>query len=353
MMMAKAKIVHRDLPPRMTLRTGKNKRGEVWTAYYYEHPRDPVTKKRPLTPLGKDLTEAKKQWAELEIKPIPQDAQLLGHIFTRYEREETPKKSPRTQIDEANYFKRLHAVFGKVNINAVTPQHIRQYLDKRSAKVQGNREMSLFSTVFNKAREWGYTSKTNPCQGVKKNRETGRDIYVSDADLALVYKHASPVVQDMLDLAYLTGQRPADVLGLQWSQVRDGALWISQGKTSAKLRIELIGELATVIERIRSRHTVGMTILTTPDGQRLKLRGYLRSHFDKARDAAEAEAKELEIEFQRFQLRDLRAKAASDMESIGQACKLLGHTTENMTRQYVRHRVGESVNPVMRKKIGK
>jgi integrase len=31
-----------------------------------------------------------------------------------------------------------------------------------------------------------------------------------------------------MDLAYLTGQRPADVLKLQRSDIRDGAPWITQ-----------------------------------------------------------------------------------------------------------------------------
>jgi len=36
---------------------------------------------------------------------------------------------------------------------------------------------------------------------------------------------------------------------------------------------------------------------------------------------------------ERFQLRDLRAKATSDLQSMAQALKLLGHATENMRRQ--------------------
>ena len=40
----------------------------------------------------------------------------------------------------------------------------------------------------------------------------GRDIYVTDEMLALVYSCSAPVIQDAIDLAYLTGQRPADVL---------------------------------------------------------------------------------------------------------------------------------------------
>jgi hypothetical protein len=73
------------------------------------------------------------------------------------------------------------------------------------------------------------------------------------------------------------------------------------------------------------------------------------SHFDKARDAAEAEANALGIDFIRFQFRDLRAKAARDIESMSDARKLLGHTTENVTRNYVRTRIGERVFPIMAK----
>ena len=93
-----------------------------------------------------------------------------------------------------------------------------------------------------------------------------------------------------------------------------------------------------------------MTILADPSGQPLRPFGYFRSHFDKARKAAEKKAQELGVEFFPFQFRDLRAKAASDIESMSTARKLLGHTTESMTRDYVRARVGEKVTPIQRKK---
>jgi hypothetical protein len=71
---------------------------------------------------------------------------------------------------------------------------------------------------------------------------------------------------------------------------------------------------------------VGMTILADPNGQPMKQYGYFRSQFKLARDRAQAKAAELGIEFVRFQFKDLRAKSASDMESMGTARKLLGHT---------------------------
>ena len=65
-------------------------------------------------------------------------------------------------------------VFGHMPIDAIAPMGIREYMDLRgqAAKVRANREKALFSHIFNKAREWGYTASQNPCQGVKGFKET-------------------------------------------------------------------------------------------------------------------------------------------------------------------------------------
>lgn len=116
------------------------------------------------------------------------------------------------------------------------------------AKVRANREKALFSHIFNKAREWGYTSGQDPCQGFK---ETGRDRYITDEEFSKVKANAHFTVVDAMELALLTGQRPADVLKFKWTDIRDGALWIVQNKTNARLGIEITGELAEVITRPR------------------------------------------------------------------------------------------------------
>ena len=175
--------------------------------------------------------------------------------------------------------------------------------------MRANREKALLSHVFNSAREWGYTDSPNPCAGVKGHRETGRDRYVEDAEYRAVYERAHFTVQDAMDLAYLTGQRPADVLKMQRSDVRDDALWITQGKTGKKLRIEVTGELAAVITRIqnRPRKAAGLALIQDEKGQRLT-HFALRSRFDNAREAAGVN----------FQFRDIRAKAATDAEDLEQ-----------------------------------
>lgn len=129
------------------------------------------------------------------------------------------------------------------------------YLDARgqAAKARANREKALLSHLFNKAREWGYTDATNPCQGVEGFTESGRDRYVTDAEFQPVRAKADTTLQDAMDIALLTGQRPADVLKVQRADIRDGALFVAQNKTCAKRAIEIVGELADVLHRITSR----------------------------------------------------------------------------------------------------
>lgn len=59
-----------------------------------------------------------------------------------------------------------------------------------------------------------------------------------------------------MDLALLTGQRPADVLKLKRADIQDGALHVHQNKTGSRLAIEITGELARVVDHIIKRPRV-------------------------------------------------------------------------------------------------
>lgn len=110
--------------------------------------------------------------------------------------------------------------------SAPTPQNVRQYLRYRSktAPVRANREKALISSIWNFARQSGYTALANPCSGIKGNKETGRDVYVEDDLLLKVYQHAEQPPKDALDFFYLTAQRVADTLKMDERDIRDGQL---------------------------------------------------------------------------------------------------------------------------------
>lgn len=315
-----------DDPPRF------HRKGKVW--YHVSG-----TTPRVWTKLSSDRAEALRLWAQREGVKEDDSTRLVSVIAKRYVREVYPTKSVRTRKDNDKELAHLLRVFGHMPIDAIAPMHIREYLDVRGqdAPVRANREKALFSHMFNKAREWGYTNAPNPCQGVKGFRESGRDRYVTDDEFEKVKRHAHHTVVDAMDLALLTGQRPADVLKLKRADIRDGALWIVQNKTGTRLAVEITGELEQVIERVtkRPRKVHGLYLVQDDNGKPLSLNA-LRFRFEKARDAAKVH----------FQFRDIRAKAASDTGDLAHSQKLLAHKTRNMTEHYVKSRVGERVRPL-------
>ena len=264
---------------------------------------------------------------------------IFSVVAKCYKREIFPSKSIQTRKDNDKELANLLKVFAHMPIDAIAPMHVREYLDIRgqAAKVRANREKALLSHIFNKAREWGYTSLQNPCQSVKGFKETGRSRYITDVEFDQVKAHAHFTVIDAMDLALLTGQRPADVLKLKRTDIRDGALWIVQNKTGQRLGVEVTGELAAVITRIaeRPRQAISAWLIQDENGQPLT-QCTLRSRFDKARLLAKVD----------FQFRDIRAKAATDTGDLAHSQTLLGHKNRDMTEHYVKARVGERVKPL-------
>ena len=299
--MGRRRTTRFDLPPRMHQKRGR---------YYYVT----TTTPRKWIPLGADLNEAR-----------------------RYEREIVPTKAYRTQKDNARQLRKLVAAFGHYPIDEIRPVDVHEYMDHRGqvGRIQANREKALLSHIYNHVRAWGYTDAPNPCAGIKGHKEKGRDRYISDAEYKAVWLAADPATRDAMDLALLTGQRPADVLKMTRADISDGALHVRQNKTGKRLAIELSGELAKIVERITAKTARSGQLVVDGNGQPLT-QWSLRYRFDAARKAAGVD----------FQFRDIRAKAATDTGDLGHAQRLLGHKTRTMTEHYTRERKGERVRPL-------
>ena len=337
-MTMRPKTTSRDLPPRMLRRERRLKSGKPWVGFYYDG-RDEKGRRREI-PLGTDLNEAKRRWAALDCFAPPSETGLMRDIFDRYERDVIPEKARSTQFVYLRYLRKLSAVFCDVHVDNIEPKHIAMYRDKRGPDAR---------VVLNHAREWGYTSHTNPCAGVRKNKEKARDYYVEEDVWQAVYSASDfQELRDAMDLSYLTGQRPADVLKMRWSDIRDGALEVAQNKTGKKLRIMIEGELATLLERLRLRPVVGVTIISTSQGMRLSML-MRRNRFLAARESARRVALtagnvDLAERIAAFQYPDIRPRAASDTTLV-HATALLGHTKAETTRRIYR-RKGERVSPL-------
>lgn len=326
--MGREKTKNNDLPPRMFARKGKK-----LTTYYYV---TTGSASRKWINLGRDKNEALKQWAALE-QGKNLNPNTFEEIAAIYENEEIPKKAPATQKDYLRELKKLLPVFGTMPIDQIQPHHIKRYLNLRTGKVRANREKALVSCIFNFARENGYTNVSNPCIGVKGNKELGRDRYIEDTEYVLLWNKSNETLKDILDLLLFTGQRPADVRKMTTGDIKDNAIWVKQGKTGAKLGIEIINEFKIIMERIlnRKKNVRSIYLISDINGQPLS-QWTIRTWFDKAREDSGIN----------FQMRDLRAKNATDAKNIELAKKRLGHSTTQMTEKYIRSRKGEKVPPL-------
>lgn len=338
--MGRRRTTHHGLPPHMA-RKGR--------FYYYVTNDSP----RRWIPLGEHYGLALVEWAKLEGTDVPEIARTLTQVAMLYRVEVIPRKARSTQRDNERELGNLEKVFGDSPLETIRPVDVKRYLTERvdrngrPAPIRANREIALLSHVINFARERGLVEMHNPCVGVRKNKEVGRERYLEDAEFDAIYAKGDDELRDAMDLLLLTSQRPGDVIKMKRHDIRDGHLWVRQDKTKMRLRIAIEGELAAAIDRMtkRPREATGVHLVQDRNGQPLTY-WMLERRFARAREAAALEMPSAGD----IQLRDIRGKAATDVEDLDHAQRLLGHASRTMTEHYVKRRPNDAVRPLTRKR---
>lgn len=323
-----------SLPPRMYLKHG---------AYYY------VSRENKWTRLSEDKAHAFAKWAEIEgetpresgsAKPITGSVQAL---IEKYLIEIAPKKAKATYQGNLAEAKNLQEVFGNMLVLEVRPTHIAKYLDIRGIKapIRANREISLLSHMFSYAMRWGMIDR-NPCIGVAKHPEKGRDRYITDEEFEAVKLIASELIATVMDFAYITALRKGDILSLRLDQITDEGIWIKQSKTGAKQLYEWSKGLNEVVTRARQikRPIRGLYLFCTRQGQPYSDTGF-KAMWNRV------QVKWADQGGQRFTFHDIRAKALTDAKRLGMdAQSLAGHATAAMTEHYIKQREYKKITPI-------
>lgn len=313
-----------DLPPLMFRRRGR---------FYYG---------RAGVALGGDFRQALRKYADLHAGEATPGT--FAEAVDLYRKEALATKAPKTQAEYDRQLDTLVAVFGRCRIDQITPGDVADFLAERSqqrtengktvgGRIVATREKALLSAVINFARAKHLSTAPNPCAGIR-GWKSRRDVYVADAQLRDAIGKVDAVLAGFLELAYLTGQRPSDVLAMRRQDIQDGTLWVRQGKTGAKVRIVVVGPLQALLARLTGQPVASVYLIRDERGQPFTLaalrKRFKRHGFD-------------------WQIRDLRAKAASDVETAKEAQALLGHAAATTTDGYIRRRAGAKAKPVMRK----
>lgn len=281
-----------------------------------------------------------KVWAVYEalINEIPDDKLLTSLAERFFKSADFFELARETQKDYLKYSKHVLAVFGAMPSDAIKPEHIRKYMDKRGLKsrVQANREKAFMSRMY----RWGYECgmvKGNPTKGVKKFKEESRDRYVTDAEYKALYSCAPDIVKIAMGLAYLCCARQADVLSMKKSQIMEEGILIKQSKTSVA-QIKGWSPRLTAVIGMASQLPLkpGMSsifIIHQPNGS-----GYTRDGFNNRWSAAREEARNKfpELLFD-FTFHDLKSKGVSDLESdLYEKRAITGHKNVEQMAAYDR-----------------
>lgn len=319
--------------PRLVSQTRKNKDGRVRTYYFYDMRH--AGQKR--IPLGTDYDEAIAKWHELhhdKPRTIGRVQQAINdwreHVLPTYTNEDT-------KDDYGRQLKRIEEVFGNALWEEVDLPALVQYLKLRKAKTQGNREMSVFSIVWNHARLHGMTTMPWPATGVKdwKNAEKAREFEVTDALFDAVYREADQMLRDCMDLSTATGMRLTDCRTVLLPQGDKLRLKASKTGKRADFDITLSEVLPKLIERRRAIPASHMMLLSTPDGFPVSA-GMLRRAYDRARELAtnRPENRLIRSALLKMYLRDMRKRAADLTETDDAASELLQHSSKAVTRKH-------------------
>ncbi|WP_245872544.1 tyrosine-type recombinase/integrase [Avibacterium endocarditidis] len=320
------------LPENLRPKTVKRKSGKTVTYWLYR------TAGKTEISLGKDRNQAFIKAAQMNIEREQKGGSItFGLVAKRYKDEIIARKKASTAKNNLIWLKSLLAFFASAPLDQIESPHIVEYMNRRKqTPAMANNEFSLFNHIWRYARQWGYTKLPSPSESVDKFPINRRSNYIEDDIFQLVHKYANQDIKDLMDLAYLIGQRPSDLVNIQKEHIFDGYLHIAQQKTQAKLRIKLVGRLAEILNRRLSSQN--NFLFRSKNGTKLTA-DKLAKIFARLRNKVVTLHPEYESELRAFQFRDLRAKSGTDKAmQLGEeeARKQLGHTTVAMTKTYIR-----------------
>lgn len=330
--------------PKLRVSVKRGRAGQVWQSWWYDMR---GTGQRDIS-LGNDYEQALKRWAEIALD-APRIAGTLEEAFRAWEQDDSGLLAERlkdsTRVGYIKCLRALRPVFSGARWDEVTLPVMAQYVRKRTAKTRARQEMQVLSVVWNWARVQGMTALHFPAADMGRSGWKGiaqaREVEVTDAAFAAIYKHADACLRDALDIATATGLRVMDVIGLRLSDVRDGKLIVQASKTGkrAEFDLSLSTVLLPIIERRRAMREPEHVFLLAA-GRRPVTHRRLSDRFTKARALAAKEHPACAALF----LRDMRKRAGQLAGTLAEASTLLQHSSQSVTQRH--YRSGDKLKPV-------
>jgi integrase len=328
--------------------------------FYYRNPQSGKTKG-----IGRDKAEAfREARAANAVLATMSKSSLVAWVsgveqytvekwLDRYIELWTEKKKPAagTLATAKRYIARIKkADFAWMAVKDVTTQHISDYLNKLERESTASVAMNLRARLHD-AFEWAQnqglteTGKNPVSATLVPDYKVKRERLSLEQFLAIREK-VPEWAANAMNLALLTGQRREDIVNMQFSDYKEGSLFVVQGKTGHKLqqdgriRLSAVGmsiedAVKQCRDRIVSRYMIHHTRTSGvyKAGEQVSADG-LSGVFSAARDACGISAEEGKTPPTFHEIRSLAERLYKKEYGQEFAQAIMGHKHAKMTAEY-------------------
>jgi len=175
---------------------------------------------------------------------------------------------------------------------------------------------------------------SNPCRGIRRYRRKGRERFLSDAEIGAlgavlrIREGDRPLAVAAIRLLLLTGCRRSEILTLRWSDLREGALFLRDGKTGPRT----VWLSRAALEVLDGTGRTSPWVFPSRKGGRPLCGEWLVKAWHGIR--AEAGLGDVRLHDLRHAYASVALKSGESVVAIG---RLLGHRSAETTLKYMHH----------------
>lgn len=186
------------------------------------------------------LAEPGPEREEASARPIPL---LKDFVAGEWNRAYFERYKPSTRKGVSSLLSgRILTAFGSTPLDRIAQAAVRQWFDAHSRTAPGNANhaLDLLRLIMNFAIARGYID-ANPAAGIVRNRRPRLTRFLSREEVARLHAALDRQTRkddrdqaDIVRLLLLTGCRKSEIVRLRWSEVRDDAIALEDGKTGPR-----------------------------------------------------------------------------------------------------------------------
>ncbi len=164
---------------------------------------------------------------------------VAEEVFRRYGRNWKPRT---TTVNRGYYRNQILPWFQGRQIAEITHRDVQEWFASLHATpVAADRSAPILSVIMRQAEVYGHRREdSNPCTGIRRYRRQGRERFLSVGEIrrlaSVLASHQAthPLLVAAVTLLLLTGCRKMEILALEWTDYREGKLFLRDSKTGPR-----------------------------------------------------------------------------------------------------------------------